>query len=532
VDGGPGDDYLKGSRWDETLIGGDGNDVIEARRGTNTIVGGLGDDQLYGAGEDDNIDGGPGHDWIEARGGTNEVHGGPGNDTISSSGSSRLFGDSGDDRIFSSFNMFDQYLVGGPGDDLIWSHKGDDTLIGGEGKDVIYGSWGSDSIDGGPGDDTLSGQQDDDTIRGGDGDDLIMGWGGEDSLWGDGDDDTLQGGAGNDAVHGGDGTDLVVGGSDDDVLYGGPGTDTVNGRDGDDELNGADGEDLLKGGPGNDKLLGGPGNDVVNGADGNDMLWGNDGSDLLRGHAGDDLLDGGDGTDTLDGGADIDECTNGETYIRCEGAVTDPEPEVVVIEDGFEGYSPGTYPSSGGWYVEWSGREAFVSDDYARTGSNSFRLSGYGGWVRTDALVVDLDRAERLSYEVAVYCVSGDVNCAEVGFFVRTKPNESWPFNAFLFTEDHKILVKGTGWRIGGPPTEYVDTGLQWVHGRWYQIRAELDYQAETMSAWIDGNLVAEGVIPAPPDATEIFELSTHYGSKVGIVYYDDVRIEVTNTRS
>jgi hypothetical protein len=202
-----------------------------------------------------------------------------------------------------------------------------------------------------------------------------------------------------------------------------------------------------------------------------------------------------------------------------------------VISDDFESYAVGTYPSAGGWYTEWSGRDAYVSDTVAYTGEQSFRLSGSGGWVRTDALLHDLSGAKRLSYEVAVYCSSEDANCAEVGFFVRTQPNESWAYNSFHFHEyRHQINVKGTGPRIGGPPDHYeVDTGMVWEHDRWYELRAEIDYTDETVSFWIDGELVAEDMLAAPRDATSIFELSTNYGYEDAVVYFDDVRIEIVN---
>lgn len=530
--GGEGDDEVRAGGVASEAYGDAGNDIIRSWAAAGHVDGGAGDDDLRGSDHDETFRGGPGHDRIRAYGGSNIVFGGDGNDTVYSYG-----------------GIGDQVIDGGGGNDTIYANQGNDTLLGGEGDDVIYGRKGDDTIDGGAGHDRLWGQQGNDVVRGGGGNDMLAGWGGRDELFGDAGDDTIYGGDHNDTAEGGDGIDQLVGGLGDDRLDGGAHDDTLNGRDGGDILRGGSGGDLVKGGPGHDSLWGDTGDDDLRGARGNDTLWGGGGDDDLRGHAGadslsgqgghdllwgglgDDQLDGGEGIDDLDGGADVDECSNGEAYVRCEGVVADPEPEVVVIEDGFESYDVGAYPSAGGWYVEWSGREASVSDEYAHTGANSFRLSGYGGWVRTDALQLDLSRAERLSYEVAVYCSSEDVNCAEVGFFVRTKANESWPFNTLQFREDRVVVVKGTGWRIGGPSTG-VDTGLRWAHDRWYQLRAEIDYETETNSFWIDGDLVAEDLIAAPSAATNIFELSTHYGLGDAVVHYDDVRIEITNTSS
>lgn len=530
--GGDGDDEVRAGGVASEMYGDAGNDTLRTWAAAGHVDGGTGDDDLRGSDHDETFRGGPGHDTIRAYGGSNIVFGGDGNDTVYSYG-----------------GIGDQVIDGGAGNDTLYANQGNDTLIGGEGDDAIYGRKGDDTIDGGAGHDRLWGQQGNDVVRGGGGNDMLAGWGGRDELFGDAGDDTIYGGDDNDVAEGGDGIDQLVGGLGDDRLDGGAHDDTLDGRDGDDILRGGSGGDFVKGGPGHDSLWGDTGNDDLRGARGNDTLWGGGGDDDLRGHAGadslsgqnghdllwgglgDDQLDGGEGIDDLDGGADVDECSNGEAYVRCEGIIADPEPEVVQIEDGFESYAVGTYPSAGGWYVEWSGREAYVTDEYPHTGANSFRLSGNGGWVRTDALQLDLSRAKRLSYEVAVYCSSEDVNCAEVGFFVRTKANESWPFNTFQFREDRVVVAKGTGWRIGGPSTG-VDTGLRWTHDRWYQLRAEIDYEAETISFWIDGDLVAEDLIAAPRTATSIFELSTHYGFEDAVVFFDDVRIEIANTSS
>lgn len=69
-----------------------------------------------------------------------------------------------------------------------------------------------------------------------------------------------------------------------DVIYGGAGDDTLNGQSGHDRLYGDDGNDTLIGGDGDDRLFGGAGDDV------------------LIGSSGADYLDGGSGVDTADYG--------------------------------------------------------------------------------------------------------------------------------------------------------------------------------------------------------------------------------------
>jgi hypothetical protein len=92
VDGGPGNDRIRGSAVSEKLMGGPGNDIISGGPcDADILEGGPGNDKLTGGPNDDILRGGPGRDWL---------FGGPGDD--------QLFGGPGRDR-----------LVGGPGRDLL-----------------------------------------------------------------------------------------------------------------------------------------------------------------------------------------------------------------------------------------------------------------------------------------------------------------------------------------------------------------------------------------------------------------------------
>lgn len=98
--GGAGNDTLYGSQqieewgaYGETLMGGEGNDLIFGGSAADLIIGGKGTDTLYGGEGDDRI----GDRFEEFYGLANEYHGGTGNDTI--------YGTSGSDRIY--FNAGD-----------------------------------------------------------------------------------------------------------------------------------------------------------------------------------------------------------------------------------------------------------------------------------------------------------------------------------------------------------------------------------------------------------------------------------------
>ena len=131
---------------DDVLNGGSGDDTIRGSAGDDTIDGGSGDDKIRGRGGDDAISGSSGDD---------DLHGGSGDDTI--------YGDSGDDT-----------LRGKTGDDRLYGGSGDDTLYGKVGNDTLYGGAGDDELRGNKGDDTLYGGSGDDTLSGGKGADIFV----------------------------------------------------------------------------------------------------------------------------------------------------------------------------------------------------------------------------------------------------------------------------------------------------------------------------------------------------------------------
>ncbi len=158
-----------GSGSDVLVAQGNGDAILVAGRGADTVIAGSGDDL---------ISAGRGSDIVKARGGDDVIRAGRGGDTI---------------------------LAG----------AGADDVRGGQGRDNIFGGSGDDSLDGGRGRDKLYGGAGDDFIHGGRGNDLLVG------------------GSGNDEIDGGTGHDRILGGTGNDVLFGGLGRDSFVFREGD-----------------------------------------------------------------------------------------------------------------------------------------------------------------------------------------------------------------------------------------------------------------------------------------------------------
>jgi Ca2+-binding RTX toxin-like protein len=150
---GPGNDAVDLTSFDFALgavriEGEDGDDLLWASAGDDTLLGGLGRDELYGGAGADYLAGGAGDDSLDGAYGTDALQGGEGNDTLrDTSGGALLDGGSGNDAL--TGNSAPEVFAGG---------KGKDSLQPGGGSDVVLYNRGdgADRITPGSGGKTLS----------------------------------------------------------------------------------------------------------------------------------------------------------------------------------------------------------------------------------------------------------------------------------------------------------------------------------------------------------------------------------------
>jgi Ca2+-binding RTX toxin-like protein len=138
-----------------------------------------------------------------------------------------IFGLAGNDRIVGGSGA--DIICGGEGNDIMFGGTQNDTLYGGLGNDAINGDSGNDTISGGEGNDIAIGGTENDTLYGDIGQDVIFGGSGVDAIYGGDSADILSGDGNDDTVDGGNGDDLINGGSGRDVLDGNAGRDIVDG---------------------------------------------------------------------------------------------------------------------------------------------------------------------------------------------------------------------------------------------------------------------------------------------------------------
>ncbi len=370
--GNGGDDVLDGGRGADILFGGSSGGVtfvysVDAAWTPGYYVYNAGDPQNGGTGETFDLNGyGRSHDVFVGSGDNNTlvIPDGknalflddtlsPGADSIRLVGIQTIKAGSGGQIVDLTSNRAtygDVTIIGGSGDDILWSNVGNDTVDGGDGKDNIWGGSGNDTLRGGLGDDALAGGTGNDVLDGGAGADSMNGGAGDDTFYIDDIADivTEAAGQGNDSVVSSLNYTLL-GNVESLTLVGaalnGIGNildNTITGNDLNNTLDGGAGRDTLTGGLGNDTYVvddagdttvevAGQGADLVLASvtyslganvenltltgvaaiDGfgnalDNVITGNDASNRLDGGLGADKLDGGAGSDTLVGGAGND----------------------------------------------------------------------------------------------------------------------------------------------------------------------------------------------------------------------------------
>ena len=326
-----GDDVVIGSKYNDLLIGGLGNNRIDGGAGIDTVsyegrysdaYTGVIVDLALGKATFDNQNSADNVDTLIS---IENVYGtdtsGPSDPQPVGIGGDLLYGNAAANTLWGLYG--NDTLDGRAGDDILNGGNGDDLLIGGLGNDtadystrtdffptgepgavvdlLVGESWGAfghdllssiENVNGSAGDDWIQGSNAANTLAGNLGADTIYGLGGNDIIFGGAGDDALYGGVGNDRIESGEGVDYVEGGDGNDVLiddsglavphewsalYGGSGNDTIEARGlGDVGMWGGTGNDTLIFGAGNVSAYGGSGADVFK--FGTDNLIGSEGS--------------------------------------------------------------------------------------------------------------------------------------------------------------------------------------------------------------------------------------------------------------
>ena len=263
--GGSAPSRLEGGAGDDSLAGGNLSN-IDTLGGANTILGGAGNDLIQANGFKEILQGGEGIDTLIYRG-TGSVTIDLGTDNSGPDGYKGFLSVYSNQTVALGFER----AYASTGSDTLKGSNGDDTLSGDAGSDLIDGRAGFNTLDYGSSfvaaptlgafvnlsgvSQTLGGA----AVAAGTARD---GWGATDTLVN---------------IHGVIGTglaDSMVGSNLDNRFSGGDGADFLNGSGGNDTLLGGAADDTLRGGDGNDSIDAGLGNDIVVAGLGSDTIEG------------------------------------------------------------------------------------------------------------------------------------------------------------------------------------------------------------------------------------------------------------------
>jgi len=219
-----------GTNRNDYLVGTACDDIIDGRKGFDTMVGGRGDDTYY-------VDAAPGdqghhhghhrHHHHDHRPGDRVVEqANEGHDTVYSSVSYTLPTNVedlhllGDKNLDGTGNSAANWIEGNRGNNELAGGAGDDLLQGGEGKDRLRGGRGIDILQGGDGNDELTDKRGSTVFDGGSGNDEMTGGRSADFFAGGRGNDELELGGGRDVIafNKGDGVDRIEGECQNGVL--------------------------------------------------------------------------------------------------------------------------------------------------------------------------------------------------------------------------------------------------------------------------------------------------------------------------
>lgn len=334
---------------DDTISGGDANDVILAERGQDSVHGDAGDDYAEGgqasdtidgdAGEDDLVggsfvaDSGSGQSTVGQLDSGDTIRGGDGGDTVLGDNGvvSRVAPfspltqgrgpaaravtayDLGDNPVDGALTSGNDYIEGNGGEDVVLAEGGNDRVLAGDASDYVEGGQARDWLEGGEGSDDLVGGSS--AINGADSGAAAKGQpDGADVVWGQGGDDLV---AGDNAVL------TRVAPFDPLTVRVGTGTAKIEPR------------SLRLLDRSNGGLLNPPdairfGADLISGQAGVDVLLGQDGADVISGGGDDDYVEGQGGADTVYGDAALSPVPAEPTGLRgsaSPGFALDSAPE-------------------------------------------------------------------------------------------------------------------------------------------------------------------------------------------------------------
>jgi hypothetical protein len=195
--------------------------------------------------------------------------------------------------------------------------------------------------------------------------------------------------------------------------------------------------------------------------------------------------------------------------------------ENVILQDDFESYAVGTFPSAGGWQIVYNGlgdQYQVISTDYSHSPSKSLQLVGSYGW----SVVAKKDfssSSKIIGYEGYMMAAGSGSNAQSdfgtIGFY--NGPIVQWGrYYARVSFQNGYLWASSSD----GSPVKLTT----FTPYTWYKIRVVLDKSNAEYNVWIDDVLVGQNLV-VTHDPNEILSLQLAEGWQSVHCYFDDVKV-------
>ncbi|MFN3307065.1 MAG: choice-of-anchor D domain-containing protein [Candidatus Kapaibacteriota bacterium] len=188
----------------------------------------------------------------------------------------------------------------------------------------------------------------------------------------------------------------------------------------------------------------------------------------------------------------------------------------LIVNDEFESYPIGSFPSTGGWYERYNGANGNrIVNDYAYSGSKSFYLLGVLGWsavIENHNTKVNNDPI--MSYEYYIRTTGGNVSS-----FYDYSPIWGWNYAGVSFETDGWIYSFNNG-----QPNKRL---MPYSPDSFYKVRVVADFANGQYSIWINNVFFGSNFVISNDASYNVkesyFTISSGHAQRPG--WYDDVKV-------
>lgn len=292
-----------GASGDDTMNGGDDEDLMYGQSGADT---------MHGNGADDRMEGNDGSDDMFGDADSDDMSGGSGRDDGGTDFSERLLDNVIDDGDTMNGGDAIDFMIGDNG--RVLDHKVFLFNLPESGETAPDAALaGGDTMHGDGGEDVMYGQSENDTMNGNDADDYMEGNANSDLMHGNAGEDDMAGGSGHDDGPDGLGRTLETTVDDGDEMFGDDAVDFMGGDNATITQTSAREIELFNvpfaDEPAPDEFL--SGDDTMHGGAAEDVMYGQSDNDTMNGNTEDDYMEGNAGVDTMHGNEHQDDMLGG-----------------------------------------------------------------------------------------------------------------------------------------------------------------------------------------------------------------------------